>query len=307
MRCTAWVAPAAVCAILECAILSAQTSAAKPQAQSSVRPSFEVASVKLNPNCAKGHGFSDASSPGSLNLTCASLARLVQRAYVTFASAKMNPVHLQVIGGPRWMDSEQFDIAAKAPGDPPQGQMYGPMLQVLLEDRFHLKLHGESRELPVYNLMVASGGIKIQPMKEGGCTAMDVHNPPPPPAPGQSPAESCGNFSMRRANGLNILDGYGFSISGFGSVVSGMLLDRPVIDKTGVTGTFDIHLEFAPDVTMPSIGPPRGSVDNPGTPSTDNGPSIFTAMQEQLGLKLEPAKGPVEVIVIDHSEYPSAN
>jgi uncharacterized protein (TIGR03435 family) len=277
------------------------------QAQPSARPSFEVASVKLNPNCANGRGFSDGSPPGSLNLTCASLARLVQLAYVTFAGAKMNPVHLQVIGGPRWMDSEQFDIAARAPGDPPQGQMYGPMLQVLLEDRFQLKLHSERRELPVYNLMVAGGGIKIQPMKEGGCTAMDVHHPPPP-ASGQSPAEFCGNFSMRRANGLNILDAYGFSISGFGSVVSGTLLDRPVNDKTGVTGTFDIHLEFAPDTTKPSIGPPRGSVDNPSTPSPDNlGPSIFTAMQEQLGLKLEPAKGPVEVIVIDHSEHPSAN
>ena len=88
--------------------------------------------------------------------------------------------------------------------------------------------------------------------------AIDLRHPPPPPAPGQSPAEFCGNFSIRRAKGSNILDAYGFNISGFGSVVSGMLLNRPVIDKTGVTGTFDIQ-EFAPDVTMPSIGIPLGN------------------------------------------------
>jgi uncharacterized protein (TIGR03435 family) len=135
--------------------------------------------VKLNANCGTRRGFSDASSPGSLNLTCASLANLVQLAYVTFAGPKMNPVHLQVIGGPQWMDSEQFDIAATAPGDPPQGQMYGPMLQVLLEDRFHRA----SWEMP---RAVHAGGdlvdqFRPQPRRAGctlrshGIAAGDLH------------------------------------------------------------------------------------------------------------------------------------
>jgi uncharacterized protein (TIGR03435 family) len=86
-------------------------------------------------------------------------------------------------------------------------------------------------------------------------------------------------------------------------------VDRPVIDKTGLTGLFDVHLEFAPDDAMSGPGPVLlNGVDRPGVPSTDpTGPSIFTALQEQLGLKLSPAKGPVEVIVIDRAEKPSAN
>jgi uncharacterized protein (TIGR03435 family) len=83
-----------------------------------------VASVKLNPNCGKAHGDRNESSPGRLNLMCASLGRLVQLAYVTFAGPQLNPVHLQVIGGPRWIDSEQFDIAATAPSDPPMHHVW---------------------------------------------------------------------------------------------------------------------------------------------------------------------------------------
>jgi uncharacterized protein (TIGR03435 family) len=267
--------------------------------------------VKLNPNCRAGRGSEDGPSPGGLNLACAPLRRLLQLAYGTFAHGpQINPVGLYLIGGPRWMDSEQFDIKAKAQGDLPMDQIYGPMLQVLLEDRFHLKLHREIRELPVYNLTVAKGGIKIPPMKEGGCVAIDPHHTPPSPEPGQSPTPFCGNYSMGRADGLNILDAHGVSISGFASAVLSGMLGRPVIDKTGITLTFDIHLEFAPDITIPAGpgGPPRGPGDEPGTLSPDNlGPSIFTAIQEQLGLKLEAAKGFVEVIVIDHVELPSAD
>lgn len=132
-----------------CAFIAAIGLGSLGWAQPSARPLFEVASVKLDPSCRAGRRPGDGPSPGGLNLVCAPLRRLLQLAYGTFAHGpQITPVHLQLIGGPPWMDSEQFDIRAKAQGDLPMDQIYGPMLQVLLEDCFHLKLHGEIRELP---------------------------------------------------------------------------------------------------------------------------------------------------------------
>ena len=173
-------------------------------------------------------------------------------------------------------------------------QMFGPMLQVLLEDRFRLKVHRETRELPVYTMTVARGGLKTRATKEGSCIPLDLnHSDQPSP-----------NFCDRmtgKLNGDHISDdAYGMSMAEIASRFLANRLDRTVIDETGLAGRFDVHLEFARDNAATNL-------DNPVASPDSAAPSIFTAVQEQLGLKLSPGKGPVEVLVIDHVEKPSEN
>jgi uncharacterized protein (TIGR03435 family) len=180
------------------------------------------------------------------------------------------------------------------------------MLRALLEDRFKLKIHRETKEIPVYALTVAKGGLKLQQVKT--CSPVDNANRPPPPEPGLEPPKSpgfCDSLFFGNKGMNRTLDMRAMSMTEFAQSLG--VLDRPIIDKTGITGMFDFHLEFAPDESTPNLLPfpesdPRGS---PGT-TTGPGPSIFTAVQ-QLGLKLEPAKGPGEFLVIDHVEKPSEN
>jgi uncharacterized protein (TIGR03435 family) len=171
-------------------------------------------------------------------------------------------------------------------------QMLHPMLQMLLETRCKLNVQKEARELPVYALTVARGGAKLQASKEGSCTPYDIKYSQL--APGEPQPKFCG--TSFKPNGLNVaFDGDGITIADFAGRLSSRDLGRPVIDKTGLTGLFDIHLEFAP-------------ATGAAAPSDDSsGPSIFTAVEEQLGLKLSPDKGPVEVLVINHVERPSEN
>jgi uncharacterized protein (TIGR03435 family) len=172
------------------------------------------------------------------------------------------------------------------------------MLQALLEDRFGLKIHRETREVPVYALTVAKGGPKLRPFQEGSCTPFDLTKSFP--APGDKPL--C-KLMMGSGTPQNRKDeGHGLSLDEFAkALIMSNSLDRPVINKTGIAGTFDFHLEYALDDTSPLFR------RDPGDPSDPGGPSIFTALQQQLGLKLEPAKGPGEFLVIDRVETPSAN
>jgi uncharacterized protein (TIGR03435 family) len=179
--------------------------------------------------------------------------------------------------------------------------MLGPMLRSLLEERFQLKLHRETKEVPVYALTVAKGGAKLRPYKEGSCSSTDPTisadplNLPPRPEPGQKPF--CGSIGI----GTFGVDGHAMDLDAFARILD-RILDRPVVNKTGIAGKFDFHLEFTADGDTPRIG-----VRDP-RPSDPTGlPSIFTALQEQLGLKIESAKGPGEFLVIDHVERPSEN
>ncbi len=206
---------------------------------------------------------------------------------------------MQVLGGPGWIDSDRYDIVAKAEGNPPREQLYGPMLRALLEDRFQLKVHRETKEAPVYLLTIAKGGAKLQRAKEGGCVSTDINHPLPQPAPGQPRLRACGSG----VTGLDgTLDLYGATMAGL-STQLGIRLDRDVIDKTGIVGMFDIHLEVSRADLLPRAvaGGEAGQADL----SDSTGPSIFTALQQQLGLKLESGKGPVEFLVIDRIEKPS--
>ncbi len=243
--------------------------------------------------------------PGSLNVNCESTAGLIRMAYVFFANGRLNPSlairhkpSLVPILGPDWIDSDRFNIEANPEGATSLEMMNGPMLQALLEDRFKLKIHRETREVPVYALTVASGGLKVGPFQEGSCLPVDfnqffaaaervryastIFEPVIPQ-----------KFCPNGGGGESIFhyDGQGISFDEFTNVALA-LMDRPVINRTGIAGLFNFHLEVPID---------------PNTPAGRPQPAIFTALEEQLGLKLEPAKGLQDFLVVDHVEKPQGN
>jgi uncharacterized protein (TIGR03435 family) len=178
----------------------------------------------------------------------------------------------QISSGPGWLDDDRYDIDAKAQGDPSREQMMAT-LQTLLADRFKLEVHRETREGPVFALTVAKNGAKLKQPKDGE----------------ESFIRNGRTGPLDKDAATSILYGQKASMPAFIEQLSRQL-GRPVLDRTGITSDFDFRLEFAA-----------------GDAPTDAGPSIFAAIQEQLGLKLEAAKGPVEILVVDHAEKPSEN
>jgi uncharacterized protein (TIGR03435 family) len=252
-------------------------------------PGFDVASIRLHAS-ADNKAFVQALQ-GRLVMQNFSLKQLILFAY--------DLPNNQVLGVQGWMDSNHYDIQATTESNPTVKQVEGPMLQGLLEDRFRLKVHRETMERPVYELTVEKGGVKMQPSKEGSCTAYSMDSPPPLPAQNAPRPIYC-DFPHLSGDGTNwTLDGTGVSVRKLATILSRSGLDRPVIDRTGLTGGFDLRLKWAADTPANTLG--SVAVDNP------TGPSIFTALKEQIGLKLESAKGPVEILVIDHVEKPSEN
>jgi uncharacterized protein (TIGR03435 family) len=268
---------------------------------------FEVTSIKPNPGCAGlGRGSGGLASPGRMTLGCAELRDLILTAYGIYANgSSTNPrsFRMQVLGGPAWIDSDRYDIAAKAEGYPPPAQLYGPMLRALLEDRFKLKVHRETKEAPVYVLTVAKGGTKLRLAKEGSCVSTDSR-PTAQTGPGQPRPRICGS----QVTGLDgTFDMYGATMEGL-SLQLATRLDRDVIDKTGIVGRFDIHLEVSrADLAPRFLAGGEVRQDDPLVGTDPTGPSLFTALQQQLGLRLESGKGPVETLVIDHIEKPAGN
>lgn len=250
---------------------------------------FEVASIK--PAATDARGTMIRMMPGGgLTVTNATLRLLLTLAY--------DVRDFQVSGGPGWVGSERYDINAKAerspssdpvPEDPRkmtdeqrktnQEQMR-QRLQALLAERFQLAIHRETKEAPVYALVVAKNGPKLQESKEGG---------------------------PRLMMGRGQLNGQGALMEMLATVLSNQL-GRPVLDKTGLQGKYDFKLEFTPDPGQ-AAGPFGGLAPGPDAPPPPdpNGPSIFAAIQEQLGLRLDSQKGPVEMIVIDRVEKASEN
>ena len=208
----------------------------------------------------------------------------------------------QIPGGPGWIASARFDITAKADATAKMPELM-LMLQSLLRDRFQLAVHKETKELPIYALVLAKKdgkpGQRLIESKEGGCTPPAPTKPPPPPDPAKGPALACGQLfaGMEQVRGLSV------SVQRLLPVLS-RYLDRKVVDQTGLTGTYDVTLEWTPDdahlIQLPPDAPRPA-------PSAGDRPSLFTALQEQLGLKLESQKGPVDMIVIDRAEKPSEN
>lgn len=242
-------------------------------------------------------------SPGRMTLNCQTMTRLVATAYLLFAKGQSQPFYsvgeggTTVEGGPSWAKSDLYTITAKAEGTPSNAMMQGPMLQVLLEDRFKLKVRFETREIPVYELTVAKSGSKLQPFKEGSCVPLDAAREnfaPPQPVARE---RYCASEIFPKGPNLH-MDAEGASVEEFAKAfLSAPLVDRRVINRTGLKGLFTFQLEIG----RPSLGA------GPAAPSEPAGPSIFTALQEQLGLKLEATKGLAEFLVIDSVEHPSEN
>lgn len=252
-----------------------------------------------------GGGSGPHASDGSLGTGCSALVYadslgLIQRAYVRYANGGTHWAGIvSVEGGPAWIHTEAFDINATAAGNPSLEMMQGPMLQALLEDRFKLKLHRETREVPVYELTATNGGTGLKPFQEGSCVTLPLAATPPGLQPGQTFCKVM--VSVRKP----MVSGQGSTLDEFSKLL-GLVLDRPVIDKTGIAGRFDLQLEFGIDKNTPRFLPGGDLAAMVDVASTPASPSIFQAIQ-QLGLKLEPSKGPKEYIVIDHVERPVEN
>jgi uncharacterized protein (TIGR03435 family) len=260
--------------------------------QAASKPQFDVASIK--PAAPDQRNMSIRTLPGgTVNINNLSLKEIMVLAW------RIQPY--QISGGLPWIESEHWDISAK-PDTPPKQEELQLMIQALLADRFQLKTHFETKELPIYALVPARKDGKLGPnlteAKEGSCAKFDPTQPRTPQAPGAPPVLNCEQqmMSPRSLTAISVP---------VGNIVPMLarMLGRTIIDKTGLKGNYDFKVEWTPDESQTAMLPP----DAPKPPPDGQGPSIFTALQEQLGLKLESQKGPVQILVIDRAERPSEN
>ena len=282
------------------------------------KQTFDVASIKpcsvaeAPPGPARGTaGGTNASfSPGRMNVPCVTVEQLI---YLAYAGSGATPDEwlvngspgsasdaTKVRGGPAWVHSQRdkYAIEATAPGASDRYVLLGAMLRTLLEERFQLKVHRETEDVPMYALTVAKGGFKLQPMKDGECNAdrSAAYDP-------RATKPLCGSVNTR-SNGPNSVWTFGgFEISALAGRLSATL-DRHVIDRTGLTGEFLMRLEFHPDENTPRIAWPA---ERDADTSVPQAATIFTALEQQLGLKLEKTKAPRGFLVVDHVERPSPN
>ena len=242
-------------------------------AQAASQQDFEVASIKRSePGNARGSTF-EFLPGGGLRIANGTLRAILETAY--------DVREFQILGGPGWVNSERYDILARSvdslangAGIPNDVKAIRLRLQALLRQRFNLEVHRETRELPEYVLEVAKKGPKLIPG--------DASNDPNNARTGIQ--RSCGQMIGTNATMANL------------SLMLARQLDRPVLDRTGLTGKYNFQFAWTPDT-----GPCSGS------PDPSNAPSIFTALEETLGLRLESIKRPVDSLIIDHADKPSEN
>jgi bla regulator protein blaR1 len=295
------------------------------------RPKFDVVSVRRcmpgdelsGPPGGRGGGGGGRGprfSPGRLRMQCLALDDMILTAYIDFGMGSLLNVDA-LPGDSRWLrnapawvksdwytiDAETDDPVANGPTEPRSDarRVLSQMLQLVLEDRFQLKVHRDTEDVPMYNLIVAKGGLKMKPMEDGGCIQRDPtkgYNTGEMFPAGQKP-QCVGWLHM---NGPNwVIDGAGQSLASLAGSLSGVL-SRHVFDKTGTGALFSFNVEFAHDESTPGDFPPE-IIDHFFPPSDiPPGSSIFTVL-EGLGLKLEPTKGPQGIMVVDHVERPSEN
>jgi uncharacterized protein (TIGR03435 family) len=296
-------------------------------------PKWDVVSVKpCESQAGAGAGRGERSSNGPpppapfifsadrMTLNCRSVRILLRSAYRTYLDDStgmgLSPMDAVLMGAgnrknptdgvPDWVDTDLYTIEARAERVTDRALMQGPMLQAILEDRFKMKVHWEAREIAVEALVVAKGGSKLKPFVEGSCVPIGIRpftmEPPSfqPPPPGQHYCSYGGG--IRGPDAVNaVFDFEGITLDQFAKLfLSGG--PRFVIDKTGLAGKFDIHLEQAiPEESRQRLA----EIGQELRPST--APPHEEALEKQLGLKLEKTKGPVEFHVVDHIERPSAN
>ncbi len=269
-------------------------------AQTPDRPVFEAASIKPNMS-------------GPTSMQWAFQGRRFTARYVTLKAlistargvVERPLADYQISGGPRWLESDRFDVVATAPGipDSPRGTFPAPvlaMLRGLLEERFRLQTHYETKELPLLALVLARRDGTLGPhmrrrtvdcvtAQAAAREARNLFDPTPPDHRACGGRVGPGNLIATGATMTNIA-------SGLARLVPG--INRIVVDRTGLTGTFDVDLSWNVETTADNQG-----VSLP--PPDTNAPSLFTALQEQLGLRLESTRGPVDILVIDHAEPPT--
>jgi uncharacterized protein (TIGR03435 family) len=263
--------------------------------QPPARRSFDVASIKKNN--ATCRGGRPRPSPGRLDFACVSVRELL---VLSYGSLQGDPLHvgtIQVLGGPSWIDNERYDLSAKAEGRVPLQEMIGPMLIGLLEDRFHLKAHTEPRDMQVFALRLIEGPSKLRSTQEGSCKPIDMEDLPK----SGDPTRYCGLESSHVEDGTVIADWYGVTMTELASRSLTPYAGNYVVDQTGLSGRFDIHLEFRRSVPLRVNG-----VEVSSGESESGAPTIFTALHG-LGLKLVSAKAPIDVVMIDSIERPSEN
>ena len=258
----------AVAALLTASGVFAQPAVSRPPFEA-----FDVATIKPTDPDYKGGRFITMQSSHVFVAKNYTVKALVVAAY------NLNP--RAVSGGPAWFDSDRYDIVAKAPNAVrPNLDEQMSMLRKLLAERFTLTFHREQRELSIYALTVAKNGPKLKASTE------------PPDAP---PA-----LVNRIFPGRALLPARNATMEQFASVMQRAVLDRPVVDRTGLSGKYDFDLEWMPDEVQ------FGGHVPPGTPEAQQKPDLFAAIQ-QLGLRLDATKGPVEVLVINQVQRPTAN
>jgi uncharacterized protein (TIGR03435 family) len=249
-------------------------------AQVNSAPKFDAASIKRS--APDGETFMKAHPGGRVDISRATLRTLTALAY------HLQP--FQVSGGPAWVRSEYFDVNTEATENPSQDRLL-LMLQALLAERFSLKMHFETKRQPVYVLAAGKTGKRpptgLQVTTEGSCVRVDSAGQPGPTA--------CGSLGM----GMNHLEALEVSMTRFAEALT-RVLDRKVIDRTGRTEEFNVSLQWLPEEHQ--AAPSGDAIALP--PDT---PAIFTAVQEQLGLRLEPSKALIDLLVIDYAERPSEN
>jgi uncharacterized protein (TIGR03435 family) len=260
-----------------CAVAQQNIEATPDPCLATDRPSFDTASVRPSDPAATASIM--RVSPSGITTEGTKLLALIATAYELR--------DFQILGGPDWMASDRFDITAKFDAPPDLSKLddagrkawvqhLTQSRQSLLADRFHFKCHMETRQLTVYELVVAKGGPKFQETKEDGDTNK--------------------YFGIRAApQRTRQLAGKDATMDGLATLLSSEV-NHVVLNKTGLTGKYDLNAEWVQD------GPAGAQ-----TPEEPSGPTIFTAMEERLGLKLQPAKGPVRVLVIDSVTRPSEN
>jgi uncharacterized protein (TIGR03435 family) len=235
---------------------------------------FEVASIKP-----------DETDDGKMAIQPLAGGRFVAR-NVTLEILMRNAYRVQefqIRGGPGWIHSQRYDVEAKAEGNPGMAQIQ-LMLQGLLADRFQLVIHRETKTAPIYTLVTNKNGLKFRMSEDARCP--------------ENAGPLCGGF--KASPGGEII-GERVTMEQFAQVLT-LMMGQRVINKTGLDGVAAVQLRWTPDeATL------RGPGDPDAAPPDPNGPSIFAALEDQLGLKLDHTEGPVEVLVIDHVEKPSEN
>jgi len=231
-------------------------------------PAFEVATIKPSPGGVDGPRYSLRGR--TFVAAAASLHDLIKFAYGVHAS--------QIVGAPGWVVSDRYAVEGVPRGQGmPNDRQFKAMLQKLLADRFQLAFHREQRELPAFVIVLGSGTPKLTPTK----------------APDSLPVTGVGP---------GVFYGVNATTTDFATALQGAAMDRPVVDQTGLTGRWDFKLEWTPDLSQFD-----GRALPVGPPNANRPPALFTAIQEQLGLKLESKRASVDVLVIDRVEKPSDN